>query len=73
MIAYIEAASGIGCMCGPAIGSALFSLGGYSFIFYSFGSIFIFLTFFIKIIFPKKIDKIYCAVVHGNFESDSGC
>lgn len=57
MIAYVEAVAGIGCIIGPLFASALYSIGGYSFIFYSFGGTFILLSFFIKIIFPKKIDE----------------
>lgn len=42
---------------GPLLGSLLYSLGGYTFTFYSFGGIFLLFAFFIKIIFPSKIDE----------------
>jgi len=41
MMGYIEAVTGIGLILGPLIGSALYSIGGYNFIFYSFGLMFI--------------------------------
>ena len=41
MIGYIEAVTGIGLILGPIIGSLLYALGGYKFIFYSFGLLFI--------------------------------
>ena len=57
MIGLIEAVTGIGLIMGPLLGSALYSLGGYTFIFYSMGGLFLFLSFFIKIVFPKRVDK----------------
>ena len=57
MIGLIEAVTGIGLIMGPLLGSALYAFGGYTFIFYSFGSLFIFLSFFIRVVFPVKVDK----------------
>jgi MFS family permease len=57
MVGYIEAVTGVGLILGPLIGSGLYSLGGYVFIFYSFGSIFIFASFFVKSIFGEETDK----------------
>ena len=57
MIGYMEAVTGIGLILGPLIGSALFAIGGYRFIFFSFGPIFIVGSLFIKCIFEEKIDK----------------
>lgn len=58
MIGYIEAVTGIGLIMGPILGSILYSIGGYSFTFYAFGSIFVIASLFIKKVFPKNIDAI---------------
>ena len=57
MIGLIEAVTGIGLIMGPLLGSVLYSIGGYTFIFYTMGGLFLFLSFFVKIMFPKKVDK----------------
>lgn len=57
MIGYMEAVTGIGLILGPLIGSALYALGGYVFIFYSFGLLFIISSMFIKLVFPAYIDN----------------
>jgi len=57
MVGYIEAVTGIGLILGPLIGSFLYSLGGYRFIFFSFGGLFVFLSFFVNFIFPASVDK----------------
>jgi MFS family permease len=57
MVGYIEAVTGVGLIMGPLIGSFLFAIGGYKFIFYSFGFLFLISSFFIKAIFPKSIDN----------------
>lgn len=57
MIGYIEAVTGIGLIMGPIIGSTLYAFGGYRFIFYSFGSLFIFGSQLIKIILDEKVDR----------------
>lgn len=57
MVGYIEAVTGIGLILGPLIGSFLYSLGGYRFIFFSFGGLFVFLSFFVNAIFPATVDK----------------
>ena len=56
MVGYIEAVTGVGLILGPLIGSGLYSIGGYNFIFYSFGFFFIFFSAFIKLIFDKSVD-----------------
>lgn len=56
MIGYIEAVTGVGLILGPLIGSGLYALGGYLFIFYAFGSIFIVFSFFVKMVFDESID-----------------
>jgi len=72
MIGYIEAVTGIGLIMGPIIGSVLYSIGGYTFIFYSFGGIFIVFSFFIKTIFPDRVDKMNPGVeTEQNSESDN--
>ena len=57
MVGYIEAVTGVGLILGPLIGSLLFELGGYRFIFFSFGSLFVFASFFIKMVFGENIDR----------------
>ena len=57
MVGYIEAVTGVGLIMGPLIGSFLFAIGGYKFIFYSFGFLFLISSFFIKAIFPESIEK----------------
>lgn len=61
MVGYIEAATGIGLILGPLIGSSLYSIGGYHFIYNFFGSTFIVLSFFVKFIFNEDIDKLNAA------------
>ena len=57
MIGYIEAVTGIGFILGPLLGSLLFYIGGYRFIFFFVGTLFIILCPFIKCIFKKNIDE----------------
>lgn len=57
MIGLIEAVTGVGLILGPLIGSALYAIGGYLFIFYSFGSLFIFFSLFVKCIFDADVDS----------------
>ena len=56
MIGYIEAAVGIGMVFGPMIGSLLYAIGGYRFIFWSFGAFFIFASLFVKCVMNEKVD-----------------
>lgn len=57
MIGYMEAVTGIGLIMGPLLGSLLFGLGGYKFIFYSFGTLFIILSSLVNIVFPSSVDN----------------
>ena len=57
MVGYIEAVTGVGLILGPLIGSFLYELGGYRFIFFSFGTLFVFASFFIKMVFGENIDR----------------
>jgi len=57
MVGYIEAVTGVGLILGPILGSGLFALGGYKFIFFGFGGTFIFLSLFIKLAFGSFVDK----------------
>ena len=57
MVGYIEAVTGVGLILGPLLGSGLYSIGGYIFIFYSFGSIFLLFSFFVRAIFGEEVDK----------------
>jgi MFS family permease len=58
MVGYIEAATGIGLIMGPLIGSGLYWLGGYIFIFYSLGLTFVVCSTCIKPIFPSYVDNL---------------
>ena len=49
----IEAGSFV---AGPFLGAWFFTLGGYRFLFYTFGTIFALFSFSIKYIFDKSID-----------------
>ena len=57
MVGFIEAVTGVGLIMGPLIGSFLYAIGGYQFIFYSFGFLFIIASAFVKGIFPESIDR----------------
>ena len=41
VIGYLESFMGLGCFLGPLLGSLLYTIGGYQFIFYSFGGFFL--------------------------------
>jgi hypothetical protein len=45
-------------MLGPLIGSLLFSIGGYEFTFYTFGSMFFLFAVLVYKLFDAKLDKI---------------
>jgi MFS family permease len=57
LVGYIEAVTGIGLILGPIIGSLLYALGGFTFTFFIFGSIFIIAGLFVKLIFPQRLDE----------------
>ena len=57
MVGYIEAVTGICLIMGPLIGSVLYSIGGYRFIFFSFGGLFVVLSGFVNFIFPASVDR----------------
>ena len=67
MIGYMEAVTGIGLIMGPLIGSFLYGIGGYKFIFFSFGGLFIFLSFFVHSVFPASVD---CSTSEANGSSN---
>ena len=56
MIGMLEGAAGLGMMVGPLIGTFLFWIGGYNFIYYSFGSIFYVLAIVMFYFLPKRFD-----------------
>lgn len=58
MVGYIEAVTGVGLCLGPLLGSVLYSYGGYNGIMYTFGTLLIIASLFIKIVFPAKVDGI---------------
>lgn len=57
MIGMLEAGAGLGMMVGPLIGTLLFWIGGYNFMYYSFGSIFYFLAVSMYFFLPKSLDQ----------------
>jgi len=57
MIGMCEGSSGLGMMVGPLIGTFLFWVGGYNFIYYSFGSIFYILAVVMFYFLPKNLDQ----------------
>jgi MFS family permease len=59
MIGLLEASQGIGFTMGPLIGTALFSVAGYNFMLYSFGSLFLMLSVFVYFIIPPFVDSIH--------------
>lgn len=50
---YLEAATGFGLIVGPVIGSILFSIGGFSFTFISFGLLFLVISAMVNRIFAE--------------------
>lgn len=58
MIGYIQAVEVSGFVLGPALGSFLYTIGGYNFVFISFGALNIIISLLIKCIFDKSVDKI---------------
>ena len=56
MIGMLEAAAGLGMMVGPLFGTFLFSLGGYNFMYYSFGTIFYILAVAMYFYLPRSLD-----------------
>ena len=49
---YIEAMIGLGLIVGPVFGSILFTVGGFSFTFITFGVIFFLISVLIKKFLP---------------------
>jgi len=43
-------------MLGPLFGTLLFVIGGYNFVFYAFGSLFLFIVFLFPYVLPKAFD-----------------
>jgi len=56
MIGLLEAATGLGMMLGPLLGTVLHAIGGYNFMFYSFGSLFLILVLLFPYLLPKVLD-----------------
>ena len=52
----IEALSGIGLVSGPALGSALFALGGFSLPFYFCAGVFLISSFFVFSAIPSSVE-----------------
>ena len=71
MVGYIEAVTGIGLILGPLIGSVLYALGGYKFIFYSFGTFFMLSSLFVKLIFGDHIDRQHGESSPARFSNDN--
>ena len=43
-------------MSGPLLGTGLYAIGGYNFMFYSFGSLFFLLVLMFPYVLPKALD-----------------
>lgn len=56
MIGLLAAMDGLGMMLGPLVGTLLYAIGGYNFMYYSFGSFFIILATLLHFTLPKNID-----------------
>jgi MFS family permease len=57
MIGMLEAAAGFGMMIGPLFGTILYAVGGYGFIYYSFGSVSYILAIGMCFLLPRSLDK----------------
>ena len=55
-VGFIEAMTGTGLVVGPALGSALYALGGFSTPFYCCGGIFLGLSFFVFNLIPDSVE-----------------
>jgi len=53
---FVEALSGAGLVSGPAIGSALYALQGFSLPFYFCGAVFFIACFFVYSAIPSSIE-----------------
>lgn len=58
IVGYMEAVTGVGLLMGPLIASLLYNVGGMQVIFFGFGGFFICLSFFVKFIFPQRVDNV---------------
>ena len=58
VIGILEASQGLGKVMGPLLGTAFYSIAGYDFMLYAFGSLFMLISFFIPCLMPKSIDKV---------------
>ena len=56
VIGYVTSVCGLGLFIGPILGSALFSFGGYMFIFYAIGSVFIITSTFTSYLFNDEVN-----------------
>ena len=56
MSGYVESAGGCGLVTGPMIGTVLYAIGGYQFIFQSLGVLLIIGSLCIKFIMNSKVD-----------------
>jgi hypothetical protein len=56
-LGFIVAFTGIGLISGPLVGSLLYFIGGYRFLFFSIGTIFIGFSFYVKAMFLAIIDS----------------
>jgi len=56
LIGYIECCIGFGLVVAPLLGSVLYSAGGISVPFYTFGTIFVVVAFLVFKIIPERAD-----------------
>jgi MFS family permease len=57
-LSYIQSIKGISMLVAPFTGGMLFKVGGYNFLFYFFGTIFLITSLVVKAIFGEETDAI---------------
>ena len=57
-IGYIQAMEGLGLISGAGLGSLLYVIGGYNFIFLSFGILFLISSFASNYILDSSLDRL---------------
>lgn len=58
IIGFIEAATGLGMILGPFIGTVLFQIAGYNGMLLSFGAAFILLSILMPFVLPPFVDAL---------------
>ena len=56
-IGYIQSVKGCALILGPSIGFGLNMIGGYDFLFYCFGTLFILTSLIVRCVFNGRVDE----------------